>query len=215
MDTRLGKGKIYLKAEDLGKMLKLKDIENLVITNVNIKDSKDLEIEIATPLNNKTNNRVKNFKENKIYHIGLEYIKDINKIGMVVIEEYNKEFKIIALNFIKNINSIIEERYCSLGNSIFYVDVRAFGSMIYDKLIQQGIDKESITITDLSNLNSTKIDILNKLMNIKPSYELGYKYNRIMDEINKLQEVVNPKGKILFVNNNPSGFLEALLLILK
>lgn len=49
METKLGMGKVYLKAQDIGKMLKLKDVENLVVTNVNIKDSKDLEIEVATP----------------------------------------------------------------------------------------------------------------------------------------------------------------------
>ncbi|MEG1309404.1 MAG: hypothetical protein RSA91_01005 [Bacilli bacterium] len=214
MNTELGRAKIYLKAQDLGKMLKLNDIENLAITNVNIKDSKDVEIEIVTPLSNKTNNRVKLIKRDRVYHIGVDYRKYTNKISIVIFEENNKKYNIIALKFAKDIEAALKELSYYLNKSIFYINKRGFGITIYEKLIQQGIKKESIIINDLNNLNLTRLDIFSKLIDIKPSCELEDKYIQIMNEVYRLGEEVVLNGKIKFINNNPSGFLEVLTMFL-
>lgn len=215
METKLGMGKVYLKAQDIGKMLKLKDVENLVITNVNIKDSKDLEIEIATPICNKTNNRIRDFKENKTYHIGIDYIKNRKTMITSVFEEENGRYTLIELT--KDYNSVTEviDKFNSkLYDCKFYIDKKGFGMEIYDNLLALDISKKSIICIDFNETNLTKIDLYKKLKNIGVCNKLEYKYTQILNEIYELQQVVTPSGKICFIDNNESGFLDVILLFL-
>ena len=57
--TQLGYIKLYFTKDDLGKMCKLKDIDNLAITCVEPCRNETVEITIATPMDNVTTNRVK------------------------------------------------------------------------------------------------------------------------------------------------------------
>lgn len=60
MSTDLGMAKAYFKAQDFGKMLKLKEEGNLVITKAEINDlGNELEVTIITAMDNARNERVK------------------------------------------------------------------------------------------------------------------------------------------------------------
>lgn len=60
MSTKLGSAKVYFKNEDLGKMLKLKDKDNLMVTDVQVDNTEGkVAITITTPMDNITNERVK------------------------------------------------------------------------------------------------------------------------------------------------------------
>ncbi len=63
MSTQLGYAKVYFTKEDFGKMLKLKDSDNLTISNVENDGYGTLTLTIATPMDNVTNNRVKMFED--------------------------------------------------------------------------------------------------------------------------------------------------------
>jgi hypothetical protein len=60
MSIKLGTAKVYFKNEDLGKMLKLKDKDNLMITDVSVDNTEGkLTVTITTPMDNITNDRVR------------------------------------------------------------------------------------------------------------------------------------------------------------
>jgi hypothetical protein len=60
MSTKLGTAKVYFTKEDLGKMLKLKDKDNLMVIDVSVDNTEGkVAITITTPMDNITNDRVK------------------------------------------------------------------------------------------------------------------------------------------------------------
>lgn len=60
MSTKLGTAKVYFTKEDLGKMLKLKDKDNLMVTDVDVDNTEGkVAITITTPMDNITNDRVR------------------------------------------------------------------------------------------------------------------------------------------------------------
>lgn len=210
METKLGMGKVYLKAQDIGKMLKLKDVENLVITNVNIKDSKDLEIEIATPICNKTNNRIRDFKGNKAYHVGLDYRRDINKISVSIFEKNEKKYKLLVLKWLNKVEDIVDILN-NLDNSVFYIDQRGFGVMLYDKLIALGIKPNKIVASKTDVLKIRKEKLLETIQCVDFNWNLEGKRITLLREINSLKES-HCIGGIKYINDNPSSYLDVLFI---
>lgn len=187
MDTRLGKSKIYFKAQDFGKMLKLKNIENLVITNVNVKDAKEVEVEIATPICNATNNRVSKLpfgadirrqafvnedSKEEIYHVGLVYERNI--LYVVILEgdsskKILKSFFIIEGKIGETIDNLLKQLLDR--SAIFYVEDVAFGEVVRDTLISKSIAEDKIfiksirealrkrKIRDILKINTSDLDI--------------------------------------------------------
>lgn len=68
--TSLGMAKVYFSAKDFGKMLKLKDESNLVVTDISVdKITSDVEVTIITPMDNCRNNRVNSIeKQSSVRH---------------------------------------------------------------------------------------------------------------------------------------------------
>lgn len=67
MSTELGMAKVYFTASDFGKMLKLKDENNLIVKDVKVSElGSEVEVTIITPINNSSNSRVKSVKPNCI-----------------------------------------------------------------------------------------------------------------------------------------------------
>lgn len=101
----LGKGKIYLTKRDLGKMLKLKNVEDLVVTDISksLNDER-IQITVATDMSNTTNSRIK-FNDDDRY-VETNNVNNLNDYGYHVIldDEYgskkgenllNKKIKIV------------------------------------------------------------------------------------------------------------------------
>jgi hypothetical protein len=95
MSTQLGYAKVYFTREDFGKMLKLKDIYNLTISNIENNGYGEMTLTIATPMDNITNNRVKiseHYNDTKRYRIPIkedESVKEYsNKDELLSGEDY-------------------------------------------------------------------------------------------------------------------------------
>lgn len=233
MDTRLGKSKIYFKAQDFGKMLKLKDVENLVITNVNVKDAKEVEVEIATPICNATNKRVSKLpfeadvprqsfdnKENnkEIHHVGLIYERNI--LYVVILEEDNSK-KILKSFFVieGKIGEVIDNLIKQLsGNDVkFYVDNVAFGSMVRDILISKGVAENKVFIKSIREaLRKRRIkDILKINTSDLNIYDIR-KLNTILEVILEEDVIQSPSANgftyIRKTDNQFIGWVEAFIL---
>lgn len=78
MSTKLGMAKVYFTASDFGKMLKLKDENNLIVKDVKVSEyGGDVEVTIITPMDNSSNSRVKGTNCNDRYS-GIGLIKEDN-----------------------------------------------------------------------------------------------------------------------------------------
>lgn len=212
METKLGIGKVYLKAQDIGKMLKLKNVENLVITNVNIKDSKDLEIEVATPICNKTNNRIRDFKENKTYHIGLDLANN-KGISISVFEKFNKKYILKTLTKDSNLSivEVVDNFKDILDNCIFYVDNWGFGNYVRDNLISLGIKEENIITIYTKIYSIDKQKLLEIAKDLKVKLFAKQEYLKLIKEIKSL-DVSVISGKLRLKNNQPSGLMEVFFM---
>lgn len=242
MDTRLGKSKIYFKAQDFGKMLKLKDVENLVITNVNIKDAKEIEVEIATPICNATNNRVsklpfsaniqrqafveEDVDNNTAYHIGINFIKkkgifiaiyretrNIVTLENLYMEEESSNLYDMLSRYIRMYKCIKYDEKC---NCKFYLDVMGFGKMLKDSLLANGVKFEDLVCFRGIKIKNKKIDdILKEIAYINP--QIIKLFNEVLEYSEGLQLNVNLNGVISYkddeiVDSNKMYFLEAILL---
>jgi hypothetical protein len=78
MSTKLGMAKVYFNLGDFGKMLKLKDINNLAITDIQKSESdRRLVLSLVTPMDNATNSRVASITESDYIPLRKLYIQEI------------------------------------------------------------------------------------------------------------------------------------------
>ena len=87
--NNIGTGKVFISKQDMGKMLRLKDINNLIIKGVKFGND-NVEIFVETPINNKTNNRIKSkeLNYNSVY-------QDKEKIESIVCRDGHSSSYII------------------------------------------------------------------------------------------------------------------------
>lgn len=116
--TQLGTAKIYFNKEDFGKMLKLKDVGNLVINDIKVdKYTSGLEVTIITPMNNVTNERVRSKDENSIrrehYCNEVSQAKEDKELSDIYIRYEVREFN--SLNLVMLFNG---KKYNAFGYDI-------------------------------------------------------------------------------------------------
>lgn len=157
MSTNLGMAKIYFKKEDFGKMLKLKDTQNLYIGDVR-KDygNSDVEIEIITTMDNVTNNRTKNIfnddirisynskiSSGKNYYLSFDISREGVNYGVLLEENSNSELKIIrfvkiAENKLDDVVDKLIESIKGIDNCKIIIPTINIGQAVVDCLKEKG-----------------------------------------------------------------------------
>lgn len=101
--SALGLAKVYFSASDFGKMLKLKDVSNLVITDVEVdRTMSDVEITVVTPMDNSSSRVISKdgFSHTRIYGGANSYVhsdtsdKEDNECEKMYID-FGRDFTII------------------------------------------------------------------------------------------------------------------------
>ena len=133
--TQLGKAKVFFTKGDFGKMLKLKDTNNIYIGEIKKSQYGDesIEVEVITSMDNVTNNRVKtifnddirisyssDIPNGKNYYLSFDVSREGINYGVLFEENNNSELKIIR--FIKIIENKLEDIANKLIESIKGID---------------------------------------------------------------------------------------------
>jgi hypothetical protein len=169
MSTQLGYAKVYFAKEDFGKMLKLKDVENLTISNIENDGYGILTLTIATPIDNVTNNRVKiseDYNNTKRYKIPIEEKSNENHIDRTSIGKmlYERVWAVID-------HTIVDE---NLSRN-FYFSIQIELEQIYKEYGQVSLNEV------IDRLNET---------NDKNKKYLYEKYDPLSEADRQLKEVV-------------------------
>lgn len=211
MSTNLGMAKIYFKKEDFGKMLKLKDTQNLYIGEVR-KDygNSDVEIEIITTMDNVTNNRTKNIFNDDIrisynsdipsgknYYLSFDVSREGVNYGVLFEENNNSELKIIRFikiteNKLEDVADKLIESIKGIDNCKIIIPTINIGQSVVDYLQEKGFtDIIELDLDDMRYIaiNNTKlINDKDKLFKLIPS---NYSSDDMIEFIKMSRELDN------------------------
>lgn len=132
--TSLGMAKVYFSAKDFGKMLKLKDVGNLVVTDISVdKITSDVEVTVITPMDN-VNGRVRSIdtQSNKRYKAYLEVDRD--KVYIY----FKGEKVLVKCDNTNAMVNIIKSKLKSDKEIPIYIDIIGVGLAVYDSLKAEG-----------------------------------------------------------------------------
>lgn len=162
MSTDLGMAKVYFSKSDFGKMLKLKDVNNLVVTDITVdKLTSDVEVTIVTPMDNDSS-RVNpiNSQFNVRYKAELKTEKMYVDFGRDEFKIYykNKMIKNSSdFNILTIVNYILELTKNNRNVEI-YIDTKGIGQSLLDSLETKGF--KNVHSIEISVPKCDKVNIL-------------------------------------------------------
>lgn len=140
--TSLGMAKVYFSAKDFGKMLKLKDVGNLVVTDISVdKITSDVEVTVITPMDN-VNGRVRSIdtQSNKRYKADLELDEkaylEVDRDRVCIY--FKGEKVLVKCDNTNAMVNIIKSKLKSDKEIPIYIDIVGVGLSVYDSLKAEG-----------------------------------------------------------------------------